>query len=404
MPNRSQLPDAPHPSWTIRKLTAGTGKKKYHSHSYYDINVFDYSSSRIVGYQSYFSERSQTPDDEIAIGIVDLSNQDQWIELGKSRAWSWQQGPMAQWVPGKNEVIWNDRSQGHFVTRHYSLDTGVTRTLERPSYAIDPTATFTLCLNMARLDELRPGYGYCGGTEGWIDSKHPRDDGVWRQNLQTGNSELILSIDRAVRYLWKQSNWKSYLRHKLKRYHYWFNHVKISPNGKRFTIKLRFKEFGKGWNDKFGVSLTCDIDGRRLNLLADATSHVIWLDNSHLYLWQRDGFYIFRDDKQPGNRTEQLGAGFLEKNSHLRFLPGTASSFVFDTPYRENIDLFLDTRNNNQPPQKIAGFIGHLPANGKFRCDLHPCPSPGGDKIVVTSLQDGGRQIYLLKKQEACPT
>ena len=41
---------------------------------------------------------------------------DRWIELGESRAWSWQQGCMLQWLPGsKTEVIWNDREGGRFV-------------------------------------------------------------------------------------------------------------------------------------------------------------------------------------------------------------------------------------------------------------------------------------------------
>ena len=46
----------------------------------------------------------------IAIGMVDLADNDSWIELGTSSAWGWQQGCMLQWLPGsKTEVLWNDR-------------------------------------------------------------------------------------------------------------------------------------------------------------------------------------------------------------------------------------------------------------------------------------------------------
>ena len=38
------------------------------------------------------------------------------------------------------------------------------------------------------------------------------------------------------------------------------------------------------------------------------------------------------------------------------------------------------------------------PKSGPFRCDLHPNPSPDGRKVVVTSLDDGGRQMYLLAR------
>jgi hypothetical protein len=188
---------------------------------------------------------------------------------------------------------------------------------------------------------------------------------------------------------------KSRLRHALKRYTYWFNHVKVSPSGERFTVKLRFRQIGKGWNDQMGVSLTCGTDGRDLRLLADGSSHVIWLDDERLYLWQRDGVYVYGDESPEGRRLRRLAPDLIDYNVHIRHFPGTEEHFVFDTPYREEIDLFvLDARDGRH--ERIVTFRNHTPKRGLFRCDLHPCPSPDGQKIVVTSMDDGGRQIYLL--------
>ena len=47
---------------------------------------------------------------------------------------------------------------------------------------------------------------------------------------------------------------------------------------------------------------------------------------------------------------------------------------------------------------RIAQFNNHRPKRGPFRCDLHPCPSRDGRKILVTSLDDGGRQLYVLNR------
>lgn len=383
--------------WQLSKLTSGSESGVYHSHPYYDIPVFDSDSRLIAGHQVRFAERQPTPGDAVGIGYIDLEGDRAWTPVGESRAWSWQQGAMSQWLPNGRTLVWNDRDGDGFVARTFDVDTGEAGTLPRPVYAVDPKGRFALSLNMARLDHVRPGYGYVGGAGARMDERKPSGDGVWRVDLETGASELALSLAEAVRFLASRLPIKSRLRHALKRYTYWFNHVKVSPNGERFTVKFRFRQVSKGWNDQQGVSLTCGVDGRDLRLLADGTSHVIWLDDERLYLWQRDGVYLYGDERPEGRRLRRLAPDLIDHNVHIRHLPGTSGAFVFDTPYREDVDLSLyDPRHERHA--KVASFGHHTPKRGLFRCDLHPCPSPDGQKIVVTSMDDGGRQIYLLSR------
>lgn len=383
--------------WHCDKLTRGSESGVYHSHAYYDIHVFDSDSRLIAGHKVLFAERQPTPDDAIAIGYIDLEGDRAWIPVGESRAWSWQQGAMSQWLPNSRTLVWNDRDGSGFVARTLDLDSGESKTLPRPVYAVDPGGRFALSLNMARLDHVRPGYGYVGGDGARIDERKPSEDGVWKVDLETGASELILSLREAVRFLTSRLPIKGRLKHALKRYIYWFNHVKISPDGERFTVKLRFRQLGKGWNDQMGVSLTCRTDGRDLRLLTDGTSHVIWLDDEHLYLWQRDGVYLYADERPEGRRVRRIAPDLIDHNVHIRHFPGTKEHFVFDTPYLEEIDLFvLDARDGRH--ERVATFRNHTPKRGLFRCDLHPCPSPDGRKLVVTSMDDGGRQMYLLSR------
>ena len=388
-------------AWRLEQLTHGSDRGRFHTHSYYDIGVFDSASRRLVGHCLKIAERPPMPEDEVEIGVIDTEDGTaSWVPIGESRAWSWQQGPMAQWIPGQSRVIWNDRDGERFVTRVHDLDTGERRTLARPSYAIDPGARFTLGLNMARLDAVRPGYGYVGGAGAGagLNNRRPRNDGVWRQNLDDGGAELVLSLDRAVRFFYARLGLRTSLRHRRQRYRYWFNHVKIAPDGQRFTVKLRYRRAGRdsAWNDSMGVSLTCNVDGSDLRLLASATSHVIWLDDDTLYLWRGDGFYLYADTAPRGQRVRQLAPGLINQNVHLRYFPGSRQRFVLDTPYREDVDLLVADDDGGNA-ETIARFNNHRPANGQYRCDLHPCPSPDGHKIVVTSLHDGGRQIYLLR-------
>ena len=418
------LPDgaaAHDDAWTLLRLTAGTDEGRFHSHSYYDIPVFDAGSRLVAAHRTSFTGRQPTPDDAVEVGVVDVGAPLEWRSVGTARAWSWQQGPMAQFVPGTSTLVWNDRDGDRFVARRRDLgDAGSGRggggrggerggtdgdaTLSRPVYALSPDGAFALSLDMARLEALRPGYGYAGGAGARLDEPRPADDGVWRVPLDGGPPSLVLSLDDAVRFTLPHLPLVARLRHRLARHRYWFNHVKIAPDGRRFTVKLRWRTPGHGWNESQGVSLTCACDGGGgggggggPSLLATATSHVIWEDAGTLYLWRDGGLERVADASPTGRPLGPLAPGVVDANVHVRKLPGEASRFVFDTPYRESIELNLYDEASNAV-RRLASFTGHVPPRGPFRCDLHPCPSPDGRRVVVTSLVDGGRQLYLLTR------
>jgi len=396
MSDMSDMSDMSHTSdWRLRQLTHGSQDGIYHSHSYYDIPVFDADSRYLVAHRLHFVERPPTPGDTVQIGLIDTAGSGDWTTIGESRAWSWQQGPLAQWIDHPRRVVWNDRQGTGFVARVYDPQSGAITTLPAPVYAVDPAGGYALSLNMARLDAVRPGYGYCGGSDARLHQRRPRQDGVWRMDLQTGECRLVLSLHRAVNLLRRRLPWRQRYSHLRRRYHYWFNHAKISPDGARFTVKLRFRTLHGGWNDRMGVSLTCGTDGNDLRLLAGGTSHVIWLDNQRLYGWQQDGVHWF--DDRSGERYGVLAPALTRQNVHIRHLPTRPELFVLDTPYRREIDLLLYD-DHRKTHRQLARFAHHRPERGQFRCDLHPCPSPDGRKIVVTSLHDGGRQVYLLSR------
>ena len=387
--------------WACTQLTEGTGAGQCHSHAYYDIPVFDAASRLVAGHQVRFAERQPTPADAVEIGYVDTEGDGQWTPVGESRAWSWQQGAMTQWVPGRRTLVWNDREGDDFVARTLDVDTGRGGTLLRPVYALDPTGRFALSLNMARLDHVRPGYGYPGGAGARLDDRRPTDDGVWRVDLDTGETRLVLSLRDAARFLAPHLSVKDRVKDLVRRHVYWFNHVKLSPDGRRFTVKFRFRprDLSRKWNGRMGVSLTCGVDGSDLRLLAWATSHVIWLDDERLYLWNEADreLALYRDERPEGRRIERMAPDLVDYNVHMRHFPGTTDQFVFDTPYREDVDLFTYDAGSGRH-EHVARFGNHRPKSGAFRCDLHPNPSPDGEKVVVTSLDDGGRQMYLLTR------
>jgi hypothetical protein len=388
----------------MEQLTFGGPEGPFHAHSYYDVPVMDAPGRRIAAHRMTFAGRHPGADDPVELGLVDAETPGSWTPLGTSRAWSWQQGPLAQWIAGGPRLCWNDREEDAFVARIADAEAKrVVQTLPWPIYAVDPAGRFGLSLNMARLNAVRPGYGYPGGGGARLDQPRPDADGVRRVELESGEARLILSLDRAVGFLRSRLGWRERARHALGRYVYWFNHAKIAPDGARFTVKLRWRRLGGPWSEAMGVSLTCGVDGDDLRLLADATSHVIWLNPTQLYFWRRGEVALFEDAAPVGRRLTRLGAGTLDDNVHIRHLPPRAAErpgrFVFDTPYRETVALALLDAATGETAE-IARFGDHRPPRGPFRCDLHPCPSQDGRRIVVASLQGGGRQIHALTRED----
>ncbi len=387
------------PGWRVRQLSFGSASGIGHFHSYYDIPVLDAAETRIAAVRTDIPQRPPDPGDRVTVGTVGLDGTG-FTEIAETHAWSWQQGPMLQWLPGdEDRLIWNDREGADFVARIASSDGGNARRLDRPIYALSPDGQAGLSLDFARLDALRPGYGYAGGRAD-LDDPAPEGDGIWRVDLETGAARLILPLARAREALMAILGAEERAEHQGAGYVYWFNHCKVAPGGGRFTVKLRWRRPGGGWNGTMGVSVTCGMDGTDPRVIARATSHVIWLDDRQLYFWnQGAGYVALKDDAEASwpRETEIFDRGIFTANVHLRHIPDDPARMVFDTPYAEDVGLNLFDRETGEVAP-IARWGGHVPAKGQFRCDLHPVPTRDGGRIVVSSPADGMRQIYVAER------
>lgn len=384
----------------VRRITRGPG---FHWFGYYDKLQFDPSDRYVLSNRVAFEDRSPRKQDEIRVGMVDTAEGDRWIDLGGSRAWSWQQGCMLQWRPGKaREVVWNDRDGERFVARLLDVKTGVLRTLPRPVYALSPDGHFALTADFARIQRMRPGYGYAGGPDPHEGERAPRDSGVWRMDLETGATRLVLSLAEAAALPHAEGGLED-------RWHY-FNHLLVSPDAQRFIVLHRWREamwHPKGVRALLGFTtrmLTVSVDGSEPTVLDPSgyTSHFIWRDPAHVCAWTRprgreDGFYLFRDRS---DRVEPVGAGVMTRNGHVTYLPGLQRNWILNDTYpdlpglRQTLYLFHTASGRRVD-------LGHFPSTlryfGERRCDLHPRASNGGRVVAIDSTHGGdGRQIYLV--------
>jgi hypothetical protein len=401
----------------VRQVTTGTSQNQFHWFSYYDVPVWDSSSRYLAVQQVTFEGRRPGAQDVMRIGVLDTHQSDPVKWVGESRAWSWQQGALTQWMPQGNRIIWNDRERDAFVSRICDVETGQTSSLPRPIYAITPDGRTALTLDFARLNEARPGYGYGGIPDAHAAERIAAGEGVWSVDIASGRSQLIVPMEVAVRLIFRTGHllkpYARYVRDRIRRlvtassrstaphgdfggpfgpFKFWFNHIKSSPDGRRFTFKCRFRHAGQpGYHT---VSFTCGIEGSDLRVLADNTSHVMWKDDSQLFLW-RGGLQLYRDTPSGGLHVRRIAPEFIKRDVHARYVPSRPACLLYDIPYGATVPVYVfdeDSRQNTL----LAEFSNQGAPIAEFRCDLHPNPSPNGLQVAVNSVQDGGRQIYLL--------
>ncbi len=380
-------------------VRAITRRPKFHWFGYYDKLQFDPTGRYALGMEVDFEHRSPRAEDVIGIGMVDLRDDDRWIALGTSSAWGWQQGCMLQWRPGAaDEVLWNDRGEGGYVTRILNVRTRTRRMLPHPSYTVSPDGRTAVTPDFRRINDTRPGYGYAGLPDPYADDPAPQDSGIHRLDLDSGKAEMILSLADIVGI--------GEIPGYPKRAKHWFNHLLFNTDGSRFIFLHRWRLLDDDSRYRsvggFGTRmLTATPDGRDIRVVDPhgKTSHFIWRDPRHILAWawhpsHGNAFYLYEDGT---DKVEVVARGVMTRNGHCTYLPG--NEWILNDAYPD--------RERKQPVYLYHIATGkvvplgrfYLPPEykGEWRCDTHPRFSPDGSRVVIDSPHGGhGRQMYLL--------
>jgi hypothetical protein len=375
----------------VRTITRGP---KHHWFAYYDKWQFDPTDRYVLGNEVAFEHRSPTPGDEIAVGVVDLEDGDRWTELGLSRAWNWQQGCMLQWLPGdRRVVVWNDcGDSGGFVTRLYDFDERkLLRTIPAPIYALAPDGKTAIAPDFRRLNDTRPGYGYCGEIDPHRDEFAPSQTGLWKIDLESGRSELLFSFAQIAKF--------GDINDEMRQSKHWFNHLLFSPDGTRFVFLHRWKTAEMG-NRRKTRMLTANADGSDLHVLdaSGVTSHFIWRDPRHILAWSnyqnRPGFFLFED--QTANAV-QIAPQQMTADGHCTYLPGNEWILCDTYPDKDRQQHPYLVHVESQSKLPLGHFHSPPQYVGEWRCDTHPRFSRSGRFVVIDSPHTGeGRQMHLI--------
>jgi hypothetical protein len=257
----------------VRTLTSGP---KHHLFGYYSICPWNHSQTQLVCLESDFQDHLPEAHESAGIGLVDAKT-GKFERITQTRAWNLQQGAMLHWLPQNpdTEIIHNDRSpdsEGDIISTILNVKTGHKRLLPRAVSGLSHNGCYALSLTYGRLQRMRKVVGYSGAVDPNPNSAHPDNDGVFLMDLETGESNLVVSIKQIFELLVD--------RHPvLKERHMWFNHVTFNPSDNRFFFLARCWEGDQLQTGMFTVNL----DGSDLYELVPfgkSVSHFDWRNDT----------------------------------------------------------------------------------------------------------------------------
>lgn len=295
---------------------AVTSGPKHHFFGYYDKFPWDLTGRYLLAMENDFCDRQPEAGEKLTVGMVDLKDNNRYIPLDETAAWSWQQGTMLQWLgtAPDREIVYNTVTDNQYTATIRDVHTGKTRTLPQSIYALTDDGKRAVTLDYARLHRLRPGYGYATLEERFADDPAPEQLGIWDVDMATGKNQLIINLKELAAF--KPDD-------RFPGAYHWVNHLQYNPSGSRFIFLHRWKQPDqRSWQTRL---FTAKADGSDIRLHMDdgMTSHFDWRDDDTILAWARtkahgDRFYLIDvGDKPP----EVVGEGILTRDGHCSYSP-----------------------------------------------------------------------------------
>lgn len=361
---------------------------------YYDLQPFN--GNLHLTHKVSDANKLHESGDVAEVGLLDITTE-KYEKLDTTGAWCFQQGAMLQWNPlaPKDEVIYNSLGDGDYNATILNIHTGKKRFLDRPVANVSPKGDYALSINMGRLYDFRPGYGYAEYKDPYYWKKHSDKDGIFLTDMYTGKSRLIISLEQ----IWDFS--KEFFGGKDQKMI--VNHITFNTDGSRFLCLVRnFPEPGKNHDTAI---ITANTDGSDMYLLSDygIQSHYFWLDPEHVIFYSdgkelactrgKASNYILKDKTHEG---VMIGDGYFNRDNHMSYSPDRKLILT---------DTYPDTRIMQplkviSPEKDLCVEVGRyysMPrSTTDLRCDLHPRWNQDGSMISFDSTHEGQRAVYVM--------
>ncbi len=365
---------------------------------YYDLQPFDSNGKYHLAHHVSFMDRVHEKDDVAEIGIIELDTL-KYTPITTTQAWNFQQGAMLQWNPLKpdSEIIYNALVDGEYVAVTEDINTGKKRYADRSIANVSKDGKWGLSINMSRLYDFRPGYGYATIPDPFYNENHSKNDGIFLVDMQTGKSKMIISMQD----IWDFSgSFYGGIDKKMV-----INHITFNPSASRFLFLPRdFHTETKQCHDT--AIITANIDGSDMYLLENYgwyNSHYHWKNDEVVMFYAkirgRDrggvlGNYELRDKTQ---EAKMIGKDIFVKDNHMLYSNDGKRLLWDGYPDDDKMQKLCITDLETMETKYLGSYTSMFRERIDQRCDLHPRWNRDCTTVSFDSTHEGYRGIYLVE-------
>lgn len=404
----------------------GAASPHHYFFGYYNKSNWDKSGRYLLAQEVPWADAVLRPGLEAGIGFFDLADGDRFSRVATTRAWNWQMGSQLQWLdalPGR-QMIYNVRTDDatarypYFGAEICDADSGRKRQLPMPVYVVAPNGRWALTVDYRRLYVTHQTIGYsCDRFTPRLEL-HPRDDGIYRMELDSGAARLLVSYDALRNF---------HPRESMRRAIHWVSHIEVNPASDRVLFLHRWTERVADETCFLHRLITMNPDGSGMRLLECSDhplpqlaedfdpgsvgtfdyeksehqiSHPLWRNDREIIVWgPHDGrihYHLYRDEPQVP--VSVVGADVLTENGHMTFSPVDGRWLLSDTypdaGTHERMLIMFDVATGRR--YELGNFYADPTLSKENRCDLHPRWRPDGRQVCVDSIHQHDRAMYVL--------
>lgn len=412
----------------IRQVGDGV---KHHFLGYYNKNPWDVSGRFLLAQRVDAMAFTVSGKEVAEVGYFDLEEGDNYRVIGKTTTWNWQMGSQLQWLLGsdKKRIIYNARSSecknilgdfapfSDFCSIIYDCQTQEQKILALPIYVVFPQGDFALSVNYSRFQVTHKTIGYCASNQEPVLELAPKDDGIFKLNLDTGNADLLVSLDDLKKFNYVDSMEKAI---------HWVTHLEVSPNGKRFLFLHRWTERVEDETCFLHRLIVMDSDGKNIKLLECSDhplpqlndnfdsnsvgvfdyekseyqiSHPAWKNDNEIIVWgphnKTIAYHLYNVDS---GDVKVIGKDLLNENGHMTYSLVNQDLLLSDT-YPDSLtnkrDLFIYSESKHKA-YSLGSFYTSPDLGKENRCDLHPVWKQDGKQVCIDSVHESSRQKYIV--------
>lgn len=435
-------------------LNATVGPK-HHLFGFHDLIASNGSGEKILSLEADVINRPPLPNEKFGVGYT-LWQEQRFVRVGETVAMNYPQGSRQQWLDNSTFIV-NNRVGDHWGADIYDVDNAKKiASIDSTAHCVTKDGRWAFGINYSRLHRLG-GYGYIGIDDLTKNQEIPTDDGIWKTDIQSNTTHLLVSIAEIAN-VDKSTSVST-------GFHHYITHLVLSPDNKRIAFLHRFFLPDGGIRTRL---MTIGINGEDCRCLAHGfLSHFDWKDNVSIYIWGRSGSsvdairssallsnpivkpvlgvvkgiarkvirrsagmqmsFLMCKDKDDA-QVSPIAKGIITSDGHPMTCPTNRNICICDTYPLEDKhrELFFYDFESNERFEIDKFFMGDeqpetilystytsgvdkkilsifSPEHFSFsrsglHCDLHPRWNASGEMGIFDSIHEGSRQIYIVKK------